>query len=77
MSPDLSPRSSSDFEEVPYPPSHWASSRQEEELPLHYINEDKARRRVAKGSGVAGFDTIESGYGQEYDDECIAKQNPA
>ncbi|KAJ6612240.1 glycosyltransferase family 39 protein [Mycena sp. CBHHK59/15] len=44
--PDSPPRTSDDFEQVPYPPSHW--SRREEELPLYSMNEDKARRRVPK-----------------------------
>lgn len=46
--PQDSPRTSSDFEEVHYPGNNWASSRAPEELPLHYMNEDKdkARRRV-------------------------------
>jgi hypothetical protein len=42
ISPDLSACSSSNFKEVPYPPSHWVLSCQEEELPLHYMNKDKA-----------------------------------
>ncbi|KAJ7746561.1 glycosyltransferase family 39 protein [Mycena metata] len=41
-------RSSDDFEQVPYPPSHWAASRNEEELPLFSMTEEKARRRVPK-----------------------------
>jgi len=41
--------SSDDFERVPYPPDHH-KSQQVEELPLHYMNEDKARRRgVVRG----------------------------
>jgi hypothetical protein len=64
-----SPRTSSDFEEVPYPSNHWAS-RQEEELPLHYMNEDKARRRVAKSPGGAGgFDTMATSQLEAYDDD--------
>ena len=48
-------RTSSDFEEISYPPSYHSTrrptARQEEELPLHYMTEDKARRRVVRGPG--------------------------
>ena len=47
------PRTSSDFEEISYPLNHWATAHQEEELPLHYMNEDKARRRITRGPGSA------------------------
>lgn len=44
--PQDSPRTSSDFEEIHYP-HHWASSQgQPEELPLHYMSEETTRRRV-------------------------------
>ena len=44
--PQDSPRTSSDFEEIPYP-HHWPSSQgQPEELPLHYMSEETTRRRV-------------------------------
>jgi len=44
--PQDSPRTSSDFEEIPYP-RHWPSSQgQPEELPLHYMSEETTRRRV-------------------------------
>ncbi|KAJ7086024.1 glycosyltransferase family 39 protein [Mycena belliarum] len=49
---DSPPRTSDDFEQVPYPPSHWSASRQEEELPLYSMSEEKARRRVPKASGA-------------------------
>ena len=53
--PGSPPRTSSDFEEISYPPSYHSTRRstvrQEEELPLHYMNEDKARRRVVRGPG--------------------------
>ncbi|KAG6819686.1 hypothetical protein H0H93_009642, partial [Arthromyces matolae] len=45
---------SSEFEEIPYPSSttnnntNWPPAQ--EELPLHYMNEEKARRRVGKGA---------------------------
>lgn len=55
--PEQSPRTSSDFEEISYPvhqsPS-WARSAREEELPLHYMNEETARRRVFRGSSGNG-----------------------
>lgn len=65
--------SSDEFERVPYPEEHtnWAAtSHQEEELPLHYMNEEKARRRVrgpGAGGEYAGMAPMESGM--EYDDE--------
>ena len=44
--PQHSPRTSSDFEEIPYP-HHWTSSQgHPEELPLHYMSEETTRRRV-------------------------------
>ncbi|KAF8889886.1 glycosyltransferase family 39 protein [Infundibulicybe gibba] len=46
---DPEPRSSSEFEEIPYPSNHWVPPQQEEELPLHYMSEEKARRRVVRG----------------------------
>lgn len=45
--------SSSDFEQVPYPDyNHTTNHSQfqdEPDLPLHYMTEEKARRRVVKG----------------------------
>ncbi|OCH88812.1 glycosyltransferase family 39 protein [Obba rivulosa] len=77
--PEVSPRTSSDFEEVQYPAaeslSRTAPPRREEELPLHYsyMNEEKARRRVPRGPGAAGtyadpLDDQGMDYGP-YDDE--------
>lgn len=75
--PDSPLRTSEEFEQVPYPTNtsstegHWGPPRNlvEEELPLHYMNEDKAaRRRVRPNMGVLH----ESGsrkYEAEYDDE--------
>jgi dolichyl-phosphate-mannose-protein mannosyltransferase len=61
------PRTSDDFEQVPYPPSHWSASHQEEELPLFSMSEEKARRRVPKTTGPAPF---ASDYDRDaYDDE--------
>lgn len=68
------PRTSSEFEEVQYPTAdtaNWTSvSRsREEELPLHYMNEDKARRRVPRGPGSNGtFASLGDGPEVEYDD---------
>ncbi|KAI0950000.1 hypothetical protein AcV7_008603 [Taiwanofungus camphoratus] len=74
--PEGSPRTSSDFEEIQYPTtdSSWTlPSRREEELPLHYMNEETARRRVTRvpgGNGSYGVQAEDSntGYGV-YDDE--------
>jgi len=35
-----------EFEDIPYPSQHWSAVSREEELPLHYMSEEKARRRV-------------------------------
>ncbi|KAI5124556.1 hypothetical protein M0805_003078 [Coniferiporia weirii] len=59
-------RTSSEFEEIAYPSSHW--SQQEEELPLHYMTEETARRRVRAGVGPgsdADDTKPEYGYGDE------------
>ena len=72
-------RSSSDFEEIPHPTQHTAywqaqhphppahrDSPREDELPIHYMSEDKARRRVARGPGPAtGPDAAFAGTGAE------------
>lgn len=69
--PDSPPRSSSDFEEISYPQNRWPASRKEEELPLHFMTEETARRRVPKGAG--GPPAYEFSEKQqlmdEYDDE--------
>ena len=53
---DLAPpsaRSSSDFVEVAYPPSHWTAApthrNPEEDHLLHYMTDEKARRRAPRG----------------------------
>ena len=65
------PRTSSEFEEVHYSASetaNWSSARREEELPLHYMNEDKARRRVPHGPGGNGtFASIGEDPDEAYD----------
>ncbi|KAK7032963.1 glycosyltransferase family 39 protein [Favolaschia claudopus] len=63
-----SPRTSDDFEQVPYPSSHshWSTTH-EEELPLYSLGEDKARRRVPKTSSAGPFATDISR--DLYDDE--------
>ena len=73
------PDASFDFEHVPYPTTHhhhWSLSNREEELPLHYMSEEKARRRVVKGpagpAGMGGEDHAHSQkehYGDYYDDQ--------
>lgn len=71
-------RSSSDFEEVPHPASHntyWTQHQpahvvpREEDLPLHYMSEEKARRRVGRGpgAGAGGFSGPVSEKGLDYD----------
>lgn len=74
--PDSPPSTTSDFEEVPYPPNHWKHhQRQEEELPLHsgYMTEEKARRRVPTGKGFLGgemaYSEGDKGAALSYDDE--------
>ncbi|KAF8227100.1 glycosyltransferase family 39 protein [Tricholoma matsutake] len=69
---DTQTRSSSEFEEIPYPSNHnWSASQNEDELPLHYMTEEKARRRVVRGSGSASvFGQANDGFGYaDYDDE--------
>ena len=71
--------SSADFEKISYPSdsSDWnpppivsSYNKPEEELPLHYMSEDKARRRVGRGGGgeYAGTGPMDPGGGY-YDDE--------
>lgn len=71
-------RSSSDFEEIPHPTHHWTQhppahpAPREEELPLHYMSEEKARRRVVRGPGVhderaGGFTATSEKAGLDYD----------
>ena len=53
------PRSSSDYEEI-----------QAQELPLHYMNEDKARRRVPKGPSSIGYPSTDDIAARDaYDDD--------
>ena len=72
-SPPPSPtRTSSEYEEVNYPESnlassHW-SSQHEEELPLHYMTEETARRRV-KAGGVPGVGLGDVKPEYSYNDE--------
>lgn len=49
-SPPGSPPSD-EFEQVPYPPDHYKAQREQEQLPLHYMNEEKARRRNVRSGG--------------------------
>ncbi|KAJ7677341.1 glycosyltransferase family 39 protein [Mycena rosella] len=62
---DSPPRTSDDFEQVPYPPSHWSASHQQEELPLFSMNEEKARRRVPKPTGAPFADQDRDFYDDE------------
>lgn len=69
-------RTSDEFEQVPYPANttstetHWGPPRNvvEEELPLHYMEGDRARRRVRPGAGVQHEDEGRR-YDTEYDDD--------
>lgn len=60
---DTPPRSSSEFEEVPYPSNSWPAP---EELPLHYMSEEKARRRPVKGAHDDGPISVNIAH---YDDD--------
>ena len=64
------PDSPFEFEHIPYPSQHWSSVNPEEGLPLHYMSEDKTRRRV-KASTVSTYDQQEKEpyYADYYDDE--------
>jgi len=72
--PQDSPRTSSDFEEVPYP-HHWSSSQgQPEELPLYYMSEETTRRRLHQHPdhqhppyGPAGYDDYPVGPAEQDD----------
>ncbi|KAJ7454876.1 glycosyltransferase family 39 protein [Mycena latifolia] len=59
------PRTSDDFEQVPYPPPNWSASHQEEELPLFSMNEEKARRRVPKAAAPFASDHDRDVYDDE------------
>lgn len=64
-------RTSSDFEEISYPPSHH--HHDEELLPLHYMNEEKARRRVVKGPSSPETYPVEKDFGGQEDDDDDGK----
>jgi len=72
-----------EFEQVPYPSDHWAPSTREEELPLHYMSEEKARRRVKApvDVGLGEYQPTEKEtYEGYYDDEgkdFYSKPRPA
>lgn len=67
-SPDSPTRISSDFEEIPYPPNHRATRIPQDDLPLHYMTEDTARRRVPRGPGVDEKDAFYGRPEAYYDD---------
>jgi dolichyl-phosphate-mannose-protein mannosyltransferase len=66
-----------DFEHVPYPSNHqhWSLPNREQELPLHYMSEEKARRRVVRAyagpAGMGGEHDVHATehYGDYYDDQ--------
>lgn len=75
---DSAPRTSSDFEDIPYPNTYRTTNRQQEELPLHYMSEEKARRRVVKGPSTSGdYDNAPERERLEdvYDDESKGVYN--
>lgn len=70
---DIQSTSSLEFEHVGYPDQyHHQHHRAEETLPLHYMSEEKARRRVRPGGAGGGLDADfnekEQFEYQEYDD---------
>lgn len=73
--PEDSPRTSSDFEEIHYPHSHTTTSRaagwpeEKEELPLHFMSEETARRRVTRTPGGNGVYDTHPDAPIDYDDE--------
>ena len=58
-----------EFEDIPYPSHHWSAVNREEELPLHYMSEEKARRRVKAPAGPMLDPQGKEPYGEYYDDE--------
>ncbi|KJA15827.1 glycosyltransferase family 39 protein [Hypholoma sublateritium FD-334 SS-4] len=58
-----------EFEEVQYSNHFWSPNR--EELPLHYMSEEKARRRVKAGPTIEEYEHIEIEHytGREYYDD--------
>lgn len=59
--------SSDEFEQVSYPPDHYLVQQQTQDLPLHYMTEETARRRVVRGGEpLLGHD---GGVAELYDDE--------
>lgn len=66
------PDPSFELKHIPYSSQHWPSINRDEELPLHYMSEEKARRRVkvASGSMLGEYDQQEKErYSEYYDDE--------
>jgi hypothetical protein len=57
-----------EIEHNPYPSHHWTSVNRDEELPLHYMSEEKARRRL-KASTTSILEQEKEQYGDYYDDE--------
>ena len=57
-------------EDTPYSSHHWTSVNREEELPLHYMSEEKARRRIKAPTGSVQYDQQgKERYGDYYDDQ--------
>jgi len=71
------PRTSSDFEEISYPYRHQqvhqqaypSSAREDTELPLHYMTEDTARRRVPRIPTVVDEKESPARPFDQYDDD--------
>jgi dolichyl-phosphate-mannose-protein mannosyltransferase len=76
--PPGSARTSSDFEEINYPPTQRTkaptppSDYRQEELPLHYMTEDSARRRVVRTNAGAG-----ASNGHSYDYGSVPEKGSA
>jgi dolichyl-phosphate-mannose-protein mannosyltransferase len=56
------------YEPIPYPTANYRWTEQHQQLPLHYMSEETARRRVKVSGGVAVGSPLPNEYG-DYDDE--------
>ena len=58
-----------EFEDTQYLNHHWQPVNPEEELPLHYMSEEKARRRIKASTGSILGEQEKEHYGDYYDDQ--------